>query len=86
ALAGELIDEGSRLMAIADIFAALTEDRPYRKAMTSGEALALIERGAGTMVDAQLVEVAKRVLMKATRVGDLRHTALGAYDAGKLTV
>jgi len=63
ALAGELIDEGSRLMAIADIFAALTEDRPYRKAMTSAEALALIERGAGTMVDEKLVEVAKRVLV-----------------------
>ncbi len=62
ALAGKEIDEGSRLMAIADIFAALTEDRPYRLAMTSGEALALIQRGAGTMVDADLVELAKRVL------------------------
>ena len=52
----------NRLMSIADIFAALTEDRPYRKAMTPGEALALIQRGAGTMVDARLVEVAKRGL------------------------
>lgn len=36
------IDQGARLMAIADIFAALTEDRPYRRAMSSGEALDLI--------------------------------------------
>ncbi|MHB8073214.1 HD domain-containing phosphohydrolase [Desulfosporosinus fructosivorans] len=62
ALAKEEIDEGSRLMAIADIFEALTEDRPYRLAMTPGEALALIQRGAGTMVDARLVKMAKRVL------------------------
>lgn len=62
ALAGKGIDEGSRLMAIADIFAALTEDRPYRLAMTPGEALALIQRGAGTMVDSDLVDLARRVL------------------------
>jgi len=63
ALAGKEIDEGARLMAIADIFAALTEDRPYRLAMTRDDALALIQRGAGTMVDARLVELAKRVLV-----------------------
>ena len=62
ALAGKEIDEGARLMAIADIFAALTEDRPYRLAMTPGEALALLQRGAGTMVDENLVELAMRVL------------------------
>jgi len=63
ALAGAEIDEGSRLMAIADIFAALTEDRPYRLAMTPGEALAMIQRGAGTMADAQLVDLARKVLL-----------------------
>ena len=63
ALAGNEIDEGSRLMAIADIFAALTEDRPYRLAMTPEQALTLIERGVGTMVDTDLVEMARRVLV-----------------------
>lgn len=63
ALAEKDLDEGARLMAIADIFTALTEDRPYRLAMSSGEALALIQRGAGTMVDSDLVDLAKRVLM-----------------------
>lgn len=62
ALAEKDLDEGARLMTIADIFAALTEDRPYRKAMSSGEALALIQRGAGTMVDSNLVNLAKKVL------------------------
>ncbi|AET70639.1 putative domain HDIG-containing protein [Desulfosporosinus orientis DSM 765] len=62
ALGENELDEGSRVMAIADIFAALTEDRPYRKAMSQGEALALIQRGAGTMLDPGLIDVAKRVL------------------------
>lgn len=63
ALAEKDIDEGTRLMAIADIYAALTEDRPYRLAMSSSEALDLIQRGAGTMLDARLVELARRVLV-----------------------
>ena len=63
ALAGNEIDEGSRLMAIADIFAALTEDRPYRLAMTTDEALALMQRGVGTMLDPDLMNLAKRVLV-----------------------
>lgn len=63
ALAGKEIDEGSRLMAIADIFVALTEDRPYRLAMTQVKAIELIQRGVGTMVDARLVDMAKRVLV-----------------------
>jgi len=63
ALVGKEIDEGSRLMTIADIFTALTEDRPYRPAMTPSEAIALIQRGAGTMVDSDLVDLAKRVLV-----------------------
>jgi len=62
ALADKDLDEGARLMAIADIFAALTEDRPYRGAMSSGEALALIQRGAGTMLDPGLINLAKRTL------------------------
>lgn len=57
------LDTGARLMTIADIFAALTEDRPYRSAMSSGDALALIGRGVGTTVDPNLAELAKRVLM-----------------------
>jgi putative nucleotidyltransferase with HDIG domain len=62
ALAEKDLDEGARLMAIADIYAALTENRPYRLAMSSGDALNLLQRGAGTMVDALLVDLARKVL------------------------
>lgn len=63
ALPGKKLDEGARLMSIADIYTALTEDRPYRLAMSPGEALDLIQRGAGTMVDGDLVQLAKKVLV-----------------------
>lgn len=36
---GEALSLGSRIMAIADVFTALIEDRPYRRGMDIGEAL-----------------------------------------------
>ncbi|GAB6173175.1 HD-GYP domain-containing protein [Paradesulfitobacterium aromaticivorans] len=53
---------GSRLMTIADIFAALTEERPYRQALSAGEALEILAQGAGTSVDAELLQVARQTL------------------------
>jgi HD-GYP domain-containing protein (c-di-GMP phosphodiesterase class II) len=58
----EDLDTGARLMTIADMYTALTEERPYRKALSPGESLEIISRGAGTSVDAELVELARRVL------------------------
>lgn len=54
---------GSRLMTIADMFAALTEERPYRAAMSAGQALEIIRRGTGTSVDEELLKVAERALL-----------------------
>jgi HD-GYP domain-containing protein (c-di-GMP phosphodiesterase class II) len=46
-LAGESIGLGARIIAVADVFEALTAERPYRAAMASDEALALMARDAG---------------------------------------
>lgn len=35
---------GSRIMAVADVFTAITEDRPYRSGMTSEKALSILQR------------------------------------------
>lgn len=35
---------GSRIMAVADIFTAVTEDRPYRKGMTNSEVMKIIKQ------------------------------------------
>ena len=57
------LDTGCRLMTIADIWAALTEERPYRQAMAPAAALQVLERGAGTIVDPDLAKLARRILL-----------------------
>lgn len=42
---GENLPLGSRIMAVADIFTAIVEDRPYRKGMTDAEAIAVLTSG-----------------------------------------
>jgi HD-GYP domain-containing protein (c-di-GMP phosphodiesterase class II) len=56
-LAGEEIPRAARIFAVADVWDALTSDRPYRPAWTEEEALAYVAQGAGTQFDPQVVEV-----------------------------
>jgi HD-GYP domain-containing protein (c-di-GMP phosphodiesterase class II) len=51
----------ARLMAVADAYSAMTTDRPYRKGMDPGRALAVLEAGAGTQWDPQFVAAFLRV-------------------------
>jgi len=46
----------SRVLAVADAFCALTENRAYRKALSDTEALAEIKQLAGVRYDPQIVE------------------------------
>jgi HD-GYP domain-containing protein (c-di-GMP phosphodiesterase class II) len=50
-LKGDEIVLESRILAVADIFDALTADRPYRAAMPVSKALAILAEDAGTAVD-----------------------------------
>jgi HD-GYP domain-containing protein (c-di-GMP phosphodiesterase class II) len=61
-LKGDEIAEESRILAVADIFDALTADRPYRNAMPLAEALALMEKDVGTAIDCECFEALKRGL------------------------
>jgi HD-GYP domain-containing protein (c-di-GMP phosphodiesterase class II) len=62
---------GSRVMAVADVFAAITEDRPYRAGMTRDEAMAVLDKQvAGNALDGQVVAVLKKeydIINKARR-------------------
>ncbi len=40
---GDNLSVGSRIMIVSDIFAAITEDRPYRQGMALGKALTVIQ-------------------------------------------
>jgi HD-GYP domain-containing protein (c-di-GMP phosphodiesterase class II) len=62
-LPGESLTVGARLMTIADMFVALTEDRPYRDGLTPDKALAIIADGRDKSVDGKLVEAARKVLL-----------------------
>ncbi|GBE58096.1 phytochrome-like protein cph2 [bacterium BMS3Abin01] len=54
-LSGNNIPKGARIIAVADAFQAMTADRPYRKAMTVGQALTELQLGAGTQFDPDVV-------------------------------
>jgi putative nucleotidyltransferase with HDIG domain len=53
-LAGEDIPLLARIFAVVDVFDALTSVRPYKQAHSFAEAIAMIERGAGTYFDPRL--------------------------------
>ena len=55
-LAGEDIPESARIVAIADVFDALTMKRPYKKAWSDDEAFEHLREGAGKHFDPKLVE------------------------------
>lgn len=61
-LAGEEIPIGGRIVAIADVFDALTSARPYRTAMTKEEAIAFIRSQSGRQFDPKVVEALVAVL------------------------
>ena len=55
-LAGEEIPLAARVFAVADVFDALTTDRPYRRASSLPEARAMIVAESGTQFDPGVVD------------------------------
>jgi len=62
-LSGEDIPLISRIIAITDAFDAMTQDRPYRKAMSEGAAAAEIERNSGTQFNPDLAYIFTRKVL-----------------------
>jgi len=61
-LKGEAIPLGARILAVADTYVAITETRPYKPARSHAEAVAVIQRCAGTQFDPRVVEVFSAVV------------------------
>lgn len=78
-LGGETIPLGARIVAVVDVFDALTSDRPYRAALPLGEALALVRSEAGRTLDARVVsaflELAPELRWGGRHVDDRRSLA-----------
>jgi putative nucleotidyltransferase with HDIG domain len=66
-MVGEKIPLEARVLAVADVYDALTSDRPYRKAMSPFDAKEIIEKGSGTEFDPSVVIV----FLKAFSKGEL---------------
>nr|MCR5001354.1 HD domain-containing protein [Lachnospiraceae bacterium] len=56
-LHGEVIPLSARIMAVADVFDALTSPRVYKPAFPLDKALSIIKEGAGSQFDPKCVEV-----------------------------
>jgi len=77
-LKGEQIPLFARIVSAADIFDAITTDRPYQKARSYEEALKEIQALAGSALDPAIV---KRVLSEEVQQDFVRETA-GRYLSG----
>jgi putative two-component system response regulator len=60
-LAGNDIPLLGRMMAVADVYDALTSERPYKNAFTHEEALRIIVEGKGAHFDPMLVDLFEQV-------------------------
>jgi HD-GYP domain-containing protein (c-di-GMP phosphodiesterase class II) len=56
-LKGKKIPLQARIMAIVDVYDALTNDRPNRKKMSHREAAEIIKSYSGTYFDPELVRI-----------------------------
>lgn len=62
-LAGEAIPRLARAVSVCDSYSAMVHDRPYRKGLSSDEAIAELRRGAGQQWDPVMVEAFARAIL-----------------------
>ena len=55
---------GSRIIAVVDAYDAMTNDRPYRKALSKEEAIKELEKCEGTQFDPKIVNIFLKILNK----------------------
>lgn len=87
-LRGDAIPLEARIVAVADCFSAMTQDRPYRKAMSREDACEELIRGAGTQWDPAVVEVfVEELRLRAGRgESESESVLVGAPDDAELDV
>jgi putative two-component system response regulator len=66
----------ARAFAVADAYDAMTSDRPYRNAMSRGDALQIIKASAGRTFDPDMVDVLVGVAMTEDGAGDFDETII----------
>ena len=69
-LAGEEICLEARILAVADVFDALSSKRPYREGWKKKKVVDFIRKGAGTQFDPKIVDI----FLKGTKVKKAKPT------------
>ncbi|TKB48385.1 two-component system response regulator [Ferrimonas sediminicola] len=67
-LKGQQIPLSARIVAIADVFDALTSERPYKPAWSVEESVAFIDSHSGVHFDPELVEIFHQCLPKMLEI------------------
>jgi putative nucleotidyltransferase with HDIG domain len=82
------IPELSKILAVADSYHAMTSDRPYRRAMSSFEALKVLRASAGTTLERNYVEILASILRdKDLAYRDGTSTDfMGEYERGRISL
>ena len=71
-LRGEEIPIEARIISVADVYDALTSDRPYRKAMSPFEAKEILIKGRGTDFDPRVIDA----FVEAMKRGEMEIAAV----------
>ena len=74
-LAGEQIPIGARIITVCDAYEAIVSGRPYRAARSPQEALAELDRGAGTHFDPRVVDAFASFITARAHTGSSDHPA-----------
>ncbi len=77
-ITGEEISLGARVLAVADVYDALTSARPYRKAMKQQDVIKIIEELSGSQFDPRVVEA----FLELMRSGHESPTPKYVFDPG----
>ncbi len=67
-LSGKAIPESARIVAIADVFDALTMKRPYKEPWSNEDAMAEIRKGSGSHFEPRLVELLESILPEVLKI------------------
>ena len=80
-LSAQALTPPMRMLAVADVYEALTSERPYRPAMSSAEALALMRGDVPGRLDGEVFAALERLLADQDASSVLRaETVLGRED------
>jgi putative nucleotidyltransferase with HDIG domain len=78
-LMGQQIPLGARILAVADMYDAMTSDRPYRTALSIRMALAELERQANTQFDPDVVQAFLAIMRNAIEHDSEKQTTLVSH-------